>query len=255
MPFSGRTALITGAGSGMGQLSAWRLAAAGVRVAAIDVDRRGLELTARHAPQIHPIVCDVRDHDAVERAVCEIEDRWGPLDRVVNAAAVAPAGLLVEQPVDEIEELLAVNVVGLLNVTRLTLPGMLERGSGDLIQYGSLAGWLPSQRLGGYSASKAAVVSLTETLWHEHRGSGVRIVCACPPVVDTPLLDQIGDRGPRALARTPRIRPEEVLDSIEQALDEGRPFAFPGRGTATLWRLRRFAPGLLWARIDALERA
>jgi NAD(P)-dependent dehydrogenase (short-subunit alcohol dehydrogenase family) len=255
MPFRGRTALITGAGSGMGQLSAWRLAAAGVEVAAIDVDEPGLERTARHAPQIVPIVCDVRDHDAVARVVRDFEAEHGPLDRVVNAAAVAPGGRLVEQPIEEIEQVFAVNVVGLMNVTRLTLPGMLERGRGDLIQYGSLAGWLPSQRLGAYSASKAAVVSLTETLWHEHQGSGVRIVCVCPPVVDTPLLDRIGDRGPRALARTRRIRPEEVLDSIEQALDEGRLFAFPGRGTTSLWRLRRLAPSVIWRRIDALERS
>lgn len=255
MPFTGRTALVTGAGSGLGRLSAWRLAAAGVAVAAIDVDERGLARTARHAPQVVPIVCDVRDHEAVERALRAFEAERGPIDRVVNAAAVAPAGLLVEQAIEEVEQVFAINVVGLVNVTRLTLPGMLERGKGDLIQFGSLAGWLPSQRLGAYSASKAAVVSLTETLWHEHQGSGVRIVCVCPPPVDTPLLEQIGDRGPRALALTPRIRPEEVLDSIEQALDEGRPFAFPGRGTTTLWRLRRFAPSVIWKRIDALERS
>ncbi len=254
MPFAGRTALVTGAGSGMGQLSAWRLAAAGVAVAALDVDEDGLARTARHVPQVTPFVCDVRDTDAVGSAVARFIDEHGPLDRVVNAAAIAPAGLLVDQSLDEIERLVEINILGLIGVTKLTLPAMLERGRGDLVQFGSLAGWLPSQRLGAYSATKAAVVSFSETLWHEHQGSGVRIVCVCPPVVDTPMLDQMGEHGPRGLASTPKIRPEEVLDSIEVALDAGRPFAFPGRGTPTLWRVRRFVPSVLWKRIDALER-
>jgi hypothetical protein len=68
------------------------------------------------------------------------------------------------------------------------------------------------------------------------------------------MLDQMGEHGPRGLDSTPKIRPEEVLDSIEVALDAGRPFAFPGRGTSTLWRVRRFIPSVLWKRIDALER-
>jgi NAD(P)-dependent dehydrogenase (short-subunit alcohol dehydrogenase family) len=248
-----RAALITGAGSGMGQLSAWRLAAAGVQVAALDVDEAGLERTATHTPQVTPFVCDVRDDEAIAKVIAEFEGQHGPLDRVVNAAAVAPGALLAEQPVDESRRVFEINVMGVVNVTRLTLPAMLERRRGDLIMYGSLAGWLPSQRFGAYSASKAAVVSYSETLWHENQGSGVRIVCACPPVVDTPLLDRIGEQGPKSLAEQPRIRPEEVLDSIELALDAGTPFAFPGRGTKTLWRVRRFWPSLLWKRIDKLE--
>jgi NAD(P)-dependent dehydrogenase (short-subunit alcohol dehydrogenase family) len=255
MPFAGRTALVTGAASGMGQLATWRLAAAGVAVAALDVDEDGLARTARHVPQATPVVCDVRDAGRVEQVIGEFVAATGPLDRVVNAAAIAPAGRLVDQPLADIERLVQINILGLINVTKLTLPAMLERGRGDLIQFGSLAGWLPSQRLGAYSATKAAVVSFSETLWHEHQGSGVRIVCACPPVVDTPMLDQMGLHGPRGLDSTPRIRPEEVLDSIERALDDGRPFAFPGRGTPTLWRIRRFVPSVLWKRIDALERA
>ena len=246
-------ALVTGAASGMGQLSAWRLAASGVAVAALDVDGDGLERTARHAPQVTTYSCDVRDAEAVSEVLADFEEAHGPLDRVVNAAAIAPGGLLAEQPLELARRVIEVNVQGVLNVTRLTLPGMLERRRGDLIMYGSLAGWLPSQRFGAYSASKAAVVSYSETLWHENQGSGVRIVCVCPPVVDTPMLDGIGEHGPRSLDRQPRIRPEEVLDSIERALDAGRPFAFPGRGTTTLWRIRRLWPGVLWKRIDKLE--
>jgi NAD(P)-dependent dehydrogenase (short-subunit alcohol dehydrogenase family) len=253
--FTGKVAIVTGAASGMGQLSAWRLAAAGADVFAVDVDGSGLGRTARRAPQVRTETCDVRDVDAVQALVHAIEGELGPVDRVVNAAAIAPTRKLAEQDVDDIRRAMEVNYFGLVNVTKAVLPAMLERRRGDVVQFGSLAGWLPSQCFGAYSATKAAVVSFTETLFHELEGSGLRIACVCPPIVDTPLLDQVREHGPKGFDKTPQIRPEEVLDSIEVALDAGELWAFPGRGTPTLWRLRRFAPSVLWKRIDALERS
>jgi NAD(P)-dependent dehydrogenase (short-subunit alcohol dehydrogenase family) len=253
MTFRGKVALVVGAGSGMGQLSAWRLAAGGAVVAAADVNEAGLARTARRASKVHTLVCDVRDDDAVRQLVKEVETDLGPIDRVVNAAAILPSGPLLEQSIDEIRRATEINYLGMVSVTQATLPAMLERGRGDLIQFASLAGWLPSQRLGAYSATKAAVVSFCETLYHENSGRGVRMVCVCPPVVDTPLLDQIGERGPRSLEASPPIRPEVVLDAIESGLDDGRFLVFPGRGTSLVWRARRFVPQLVWNRIDRLE--
>jgi short-subunit dehydrogenase len=223
---------------------------------ALDVDGDGLARTARRAPNIEVHRCDVRDHDAVVALVEQTERRHGAIDRVMNAAAIAPAGLLVEQSFEELRRLIEVNYLGVVSVTKATLPRLLERGRGDLVQFGSLAGWLPSQKLGGYSATKAAVVSFSETLYHECLGRGVRMVCVCPPPVDTPMLVQIeGEgRGPRGLKDLPPIRPEEVLDAIEDGLEAGELLVFPGRGATTLWRLRRLAPGLLWKRVDAAER-
>jgi NAD(P)-dependent dehydrogenase (short-subunit alcohol dehydrogenase family) len=253
LPFSGKVALVTGAASGMGQLSAWRLAADDVTVAAVDVDEAGLGRTARRAPQVHTYRVDVRDAAAVATLVERVEDELGPIDRVVNAAAVAPTAKIAEQSVDDIRRVMEVNYFGLVNVTKAALPGLLGRGHGDLVQFGSLAGWLPSQCFGAYSATKAAVVSFTETLAHELDGRGLRIVCVCPPIVDTPLLDQVREHAPKGFEQQPRIRPEEVLDSIELALDRGQLWAFPGRGTPTLWRIRRLLPAVLWKRIDSLE--
>ena len=166
MPFAGRVAVVTGAASGMGQLSAWRLAADDVHVLAIDVDEDGLQRTARRAPQIHTAVADVRDAERLAALVDDVEARVGPIDRLVNAAAIAPAGRLDEQPLDEVRRLMEINYIGLATATKVVLPKMLERGRGDLVQFGSLAGWLPSQCFGAYSATKAAVISFTETLAH-----------------------------------------------------------------------------------------
>jgi NAD(P)-dependent dehydrogenase (short-subunit alcohol dehydrogenase family) len=245
-----KVALVTGAASGMGQLAAWRLAADDVRVVAIDVDREGLDRTARRAPQVEPTLLDVRDVGAFAKLVADVEQRHGGIDRLVNAAAVAPTRLLAAQPLDDIHRVMEVNYFGLVNATKAVLPGMLDRGRGDIVQFGSLAGWVPSPFFGAYSATKAAVVSFSETLAHELRDTALRIVCICPPLVDTPLLDQVAAHAPPGFDQLPRIRAEEVLDAMELALERRRLFAFPGRGTATVWRLRRLVPGFLWQRIE-----
>lgn len=238
----------------MGQLSAWRLAAQGVTVAAIDVDEAGLDRAARHAPMIKPFVADVRDLDVIEQIVKEVEADLGPIERVVNAAAIAPTARLLDQSIADVRRIMDINYGGVVNVALATLPHMVERGRGDLIQFGSLAGWLPSPHFGAYSATKAAVVSFSETLAHECAGTGVRFVCVCPPVVDTPMLEQVGAGAPPGFDRVRAIQPEAVLEAIEDALETGRLFVFPGRGTTTLWRLRRFAPGLIWTLIDRSQR-
>ena len=145
-----------------------------------------------------------------------------------------------------------INYGGTVNVTLATLPGMLARGRGDFVNFASMAGWLPTPHLGAYDASKFAVVAFTEVLYHENRGRGVRIACVCPPVVDTPLLEQATSR-PKLLAESPKLRPEAVLDAIERGLERGELFIFPGRGTKLAWRIRRFLPGLMWRRLRALE--
>jgi NAD(P)-dependent dehydrogenase (short-subunit alcohol dehydrogenase family) len=250
---AGRVALVTGAGSGMGRLAAWRLAAAGTTVVAVDVDEVALGRAARHAPQIRPHVLDVRDAAAVAGLVDEVEATIGPIDRLVAAAAIAPAGAIVDQPIDDVVRVMEVNYAGLVTVVKAVLGPMLGRDRGDVVVFGSLAGWLPSRRLSAYSASKAAVVSFAETLAHELRGTSLRVVCTCPPPVDTPMIDQVAGHGPSGITDRPLLRPEVVLDDLEDALASGRVLTFPGRGTSTIWRLRRLAPGLLWRRIDAIE--
>jgi NAD(P)-dependent dehydrogenase (short-subunit alcohol dehydrogenase family) len=250
MTFRGNVALITGAGSGMGQLAAWRLAAQGIQVAAVDIDEAGLERTCRRAPSIHPHPCDVADWEQVCEVVAKARNDLGPFDRVMTAAAIAPTGALLQQPVDEIRRLMDINYMGTVHVVKATLPGMLKRHSGDLVLFASLAGWLPSSRFGAYSATKFAVVAFGETLAHENAGSGVRFLCVCPPIVDTPLLEQVARGAEEMLAATPAIRPEVVLDTLEQDLERGRLFSFPGPGTRVLWWIRRVLPEMLWARVE-----
>ena len=252
MSFENRVVLVTGAASGMGRLAAQRMADAGARVAAVDVNEEGLVATADGRERIRVRALDVTDARGVEKWVAEVESELGPIDRVYNAAAIMPTALLLDQDIDTIRRIMDINYGGVANVSIATMRRMCERGAGDLINFASIAGWLPTPHFGAYNASKFAVASFTEVLYHETRGRGVRVVCVCPPPVATPLLDQ-AKSNPKILAELPPIPPEVVLDAIEAGLEAGKLWVFPGRGTAFVWRMRRFLPGLMWRRVHRIE--
>ncbi|MFQ5418202.1 MAG: SDR family NAD(P)-dependent oxidoreductase [Myxococcota bacterium] len=253
MAFEGKVAFITGGGSGMGRIAARQLAAAGAQVAAVDVDGEGLRVTAEGQPGIRTWTLDVTDAAAVEAVLKEVETEQGPIDRVYNAAAIMPTGKLLDQDLEVIQRIMAINYGGVVNVTRLALPGMLERGRGDFIQFASMAGWLPVLLLGAYNASKFAVVAFSEVLYHENRGRGVRFACVCPPPVATPLLDQAKGAWPKIFDEAPPIQPEQVLAEIEKTLESDSFWVFPGRGTKLAWRVRRWLPALMWRRLHRVE--
>lgn len=252
MAFHGKVALITGAASGMGRLAARRLAAGGAQVAALDVNEAGLRETRGDDERIRPYAADVTDARAVAALVQRVEAELGPIDRVMNAAAIMPTDRLLDQDAELVQRIMAINYGGTVNVTLAVLPGMLARRRGDLVNFASVAGWMPALHFGAYNASKFAVVAFTEVLAHENRKGGVRFACVCPPPVATPLLDQAKSQ-PKVLTQLPAIRPETVLDAIERDLERGRLMVFPDRNAAiTVW-LRRHLPGLLWSNIHRVE--
>jgi NAD(P)-dependent dehydrogenase (short-subunit alcohol dehydrogenase family) len=254
MAFTGKVALITGAGSGMGRLAAQRLAQSGVSVAALDVSEAGLAETAKDHPSIHPFALDVTDPKAVQETVLRVETTLGPIDRVINAAAIMPFGKLLEQPAEQIHKLMAINYGGLVNVSKATLPKMLERKSGDFISFSSMLGQMPTLLTGAYAATKFAVSCYTEVLYHENRDQGVRFVCVCPPAVATPLLDQAhATAWPKLLNENPPIEPNEVLDAVEVSLDKGQFWCMPGKGTRMGYIMRRLLPGAIWKEVHKVE--
>jgi NAD(P)-dependent dehydrogenase (short-subunit alcohol dehydrogenase family) len=252
MAFHGRVALVTGGASGMGRLAARRLAAAGARVAILDVNEAGLRETKGDLAGVHAFPVDVTDARAVSAAVRQIESDLGPIDRVMNAAAIMPTELILNQDAELVNRVMAINYGGTVNVTMAVLPGMLARGAGDLVNFASVAGWLPTLHFGAYNASKFAVVAFTEVLYHENRDRGVRFACVCPPPVATPLLDQAKSQ-PKILRELPPIRPERVLDAIERHLERGRLMVYPDRNAAIVVWARRHLPRLVWWNVHRIE--
>jgi NAD(P)-dependent dehydrogenase (short-subunit alcohol dehydrogenase family) len=252
MAFQGNVALITGAGSGMGRLASRRLAAGGARIAALDVNETGLRETRGDDERIRSFVVDVTDARAVAETVQRIESELGPIDRVLNAAAIMPTDRILDQGAELVNRIMEINYGGTVNVTLAALPQMIRRGRGDLVNFASVAGWMPSLHFGAYNASKFAVVAFTEVLAHENRGTGVRFACVCPPPVATPLLDQAKSQ-PKVLAQLPPIAPDTVLDAIERDLERGRLMVFPDRNAVIAVWMRRHLPRLLWRNIHRVE--
>ena len=252
MAFQGRVALITGAASGMGRLAAQQLARAGATVAAVDVNEAGLAETARGLETIRAFPADVTDVRAVEALVSKVENELGAVDRVLNAAAIMPTGRLLEQDTDLIRRIMDINYTGTVAVCQTLLPRMLARRRGDLVNFASVAGWMPTLHFGAYNASKFAVVAYTEVLAHENRKQGVRFACVCPPPVATPLLEQAKSK-PKILDRLPPIKPEAVLAAIERDLERGRLMVFPDANARLSVWMRRFTPWLLWRGVHYVE--
>ncbi|MDA0977792.1 MAG: SDR family NAD(P)-dependent oxidoreductase [Proteobacteria bacterium] len=248
------TIFITGGGSGMGRLAARNFAEKGYQVAALDVNEQGLLETAEFHQNIRTFNVDTTNYEAVAQAVDEAETKLGPIRRVYNAAAIMPLGRVVDQDVEVFHRVMDINYNGVVNVSKAVLPGMLERNEGELVNFASLAGWVPILYMAAYNASKFAVVAFTEVLHHEHRDSNVNIVCVCPPPVKTPLLDQARDTvWPKVFDQGAHIEAQDVLDAIDATIAAGELFVFPGKGTRMAQRLRRFLPNLIWKNVHQTE--
>lgn len=239
-------ALVTGAASGMGRIAAQRLAAGGATVAAMDVDVDGLAATALRSPNTRTFSCDIADADSVAAAVERVGVELGPVDRLVHAAGLCRVGSALDQPLDALHQLTQVNYLGTAHICRAVVPDMVRRGSGSVVLFGSLSGWLPSPRLAAYSASKAAVAAYAESLGEEITDSGVRVMCVCPGQVETPLAEGVRAVDAAVLGGQRGADPQRVLDAVDAALARDRPplFLFPGSSRPLAWA-RRAAPGTL----------
>ncbi len=250
-----KVALITGGGSGMGQLACKNFAQAGWKVAALDVNAAGLAATASASANIETWTVDITDFDAVKAAVDAVEATLGPIHTVYNCAAILPMGKLLEQDNDIIHRQMRINYGGLVNISQTALKLMVARGDGVFVSFASMASFVPSLMVGAYSATKAAVATFNEVLYHENRSSGVRFASVCPPLVNTPLLEQ-GRKTvwPKMLdAGGPPITPQLVLDKIQRCVDSGQFLVFPTRFATLFYYLRRLCPGLIWRYIHRVE--
>jgi len=203
--------------------------------------------TAEHHQNIRIFHTHVTDYASAVDAVNETEQKLGPIKRVYNAAAIMPRGKVIDQDIEVFHRVMDINYKGVVNVSKAVMPRLLERDSGELVNFASLAGWMSILYMAAYNASKFAVVAFTEVLAHEHRMSHVKILCVCPPPVKTPLLDQARDTvWPKVFDQGEAIKPEDVLAAINAAVESGELFVFPGNQTRMAQRLRRWFPNLMW---------
>jgi len=186
----------------------------------------------------------------VESLVQQIESELGSIDRLTNCAAIMPAIPLTQSNAKDVNRMMAINYGGTVNMVQTIMPGMMERGAGDIIIFGSMAGDIPALTLAAYCATKAATNMYAEILYNENRDSPLRFLLVCPPAVDTPLMDQAEEHGPKTLASDraegKMYTPPFIIDAVEAAIEKGDWVVRPGN-SALYTRFRRFFPGILWS--------
>ncbi|MDC0684078.1 MULTISPECIES: SDR family NAD(P)-dependent oxidoreductase [Sorangium] len=215
-----KTALVTGAGSGIGRAIAELFAAQGALVWVVDHDETGAETAVRAIRERGGRAEAARADVAAESEMAALGERTGPVDVLVNNAGTGHVGNLLGTAAADLDRLYAVNVRGVFNGTKTWAPAMLERGRGSVITMASVAGLVAVRERLAYTTTKFAVVGLTKALALDHSGTGVRFNCICPGRVETPFVMQRiaaypdPERAYREMAATQltgrMVRPDEV---------------------------------------------
>lgn len=181
-----KTALITGAGQGIGRASAELFAREGARVIATDINGAALKSVAQSSGcEIYEL--DVRD----ARSIKELSDAVGPVDVLFNCAGFVHTGTVLECSEEDWEFSMELNVTAIYRAVRTFLPGMIERGGGSIINMSSVASSIKGvPNRFAYGATKAAVIGLSKALAADFVHQGIRCNAICPGTVATPSLDQ-----------------------------------------------------------------
>jgi NAD(P)-dependent dehydrogenase (short-subunit alcohol dehydrogenase family) len=210
--FTDRVAIVTGASSGIGRRTAERLAEAGAFVVAFARESEALRSLGLSNPaRIEIAAGDVAEEGDVARLFDQAEASFGDCDLLVNCAGSIVPKLFHEMTAGEWDRHFDVNVRGTFLTARRSIPSMIARRSGSIINIASISGVEGPQKFPGFSAycaAKAAVISLTEVLAVELRDYGIRVNCISPGSVDTPMLRRASD------SLTPDMTPDEIVNAI-----------------------------------------
>ncbi|HEY2759118.1 MAG TPA: SDR family oxidoreductase [Pirellulales bacterium] len=218
MQLSGKTAVISGGGSGIGEAIAWALAGEGCRVVIAGRNLEKLSQAAarfRGTPALEVHELDVADRGSVIRLFQWVEANIGPVHILVNAAGINIKNrMMSEMQPEQWDQVLAINATGAYNCMHAVLPQMRERRDGLIINISSTSG-KRAWKLGGvaYSASKFAMTALSTAVANEEAAHGIRVTAVCPGEVDTPILAN-RPTPPTAEHRAKILQPEDVAAAV-----------------------------------------
>jgi len=222
-------AVVTGAGRGIGLAIAAALAGAGARVTLMGRDRDRLEAAAATVPGAAAVAADITDEGAVKAAFAAARERFGPIDILVNNAGQAESAPFAKTDLALFERMIAVNLTGTFLCTRETLPDMIAKGAGRIINVASTAGQIGYAYVSAYCAAKHGVVGLTRSLALETAKRGVTVNAVCPGYTETDIvrdavaniMQKTGKSEAEArdalTARNPQgrmVQPAEVADAV-----------------------------------------
>ncbi len=195
---SGHNAIVTGGGAGIGLAIAQRLARSGANVCLWDLDPDAIDRAAAEIASdaggvtVFGVVCDVADPQSVEAAVAKTRERLGGVDITVNNAGISGPNVVTwDYPVEDWQQVIAVDLVGTFLVSRAVVPLMIDAGYGRIVNIASVAGKDGNPNASAYSAAKAGVIGFTKSLGKELAATGVLVNCVTPAAVRTAIFDQM----------------------------------------------------------------
>jgi NAD(P)-dependent dehydrogenase (short-subunit alcohol dehydrogenase family) len=212
---NGRVAVVTGAAGIIGSATIHLLAERGARIVAVDHHADALHIAIKDLPasaEALAIAADVREEDEVAGYVRAALDRFGTIDVFYNNAGIeGDIKPITDYPLETFRRVLDVNVVGVFLGLKHVLPVMLKQNKGSIINTASIAGMVGSPQIAVYSASKHAVIGLTKSAAWECTGTGVRVNCVCPGLIDSRMLSAILDGRNTGNAPMPQ---EKIVERI-----------------------------------------
>jgi NAD(P)-dependent dehydrogenase (short-subunit alcohol dehydrogenase family) len=251
--FKDKVIAITGAGSGIGRALAEELATSGAQLALADIDAKAVEAVIAALPagsRAKGYGLDVSSREAVEQFALDVVNDFGAAHYIVNNAGTSVFATVEHQSIEEIEKVLAVNLWGVIYGTKAFLPIMLRQREGCIVNVSSVFGLVASPCSVSYNISKFGVRGLTETLWQELDGTGVRAVVVHPGGINTNIkyVPEARNSGPleravlAANVRKMTTTPRDCARQIVEGLRSGKPRLLVGNGSKALFWLSRLMP-------------
>jgi NAD(P)-dependent dehydrogenase (short-subunit alcohol dehydrogenase family) len=258
---TGKTACVTGAGSGIGRATALELAQRGCDLALCDLDAAGLAETAERARalgrRVHAARVDVADVAQMKGFADAALAALGRIDLLVNNAGIAVGGAFVDVPLDEFAKVVNVNLMGVVHGCHVFLPRMIaQRTGGHVVNVASMAGYVAGPGSTSYTASKFAVIGFSESLRAELREHAIGVTALCPGIINTPIIrtsrtygaaasPEYRERGARLFERR-NYGPERVAHALLKAVSKNRLIAPVTPEAWVAYWIKRLFPWLIW---------
>lgn len=223
MNLKGKNALVTGGGRGLGKAVAVALANEGVNVGITGRNEESLKTTVAELEKLGVkaaySVFDVEEMAQVEQGVASIASQLGSIDILINNAGVGDFGSFEEMPVETWEKVMKVNLFGVYYVTKATLPYLKQNKEGDIVNVASTAGLKGGPNMSAYGASKAAVISLSQSLMAELRKFNIRVITLTPSTIatDMSIEGKLTDGNPEKV-----LQPEDFAEWVRDILKMNR---------------------------------
>ena len=255
-----RNAVITGAGSGFGRALALVLAKKGWKILIADINRAGMEETLamvrKAGGEGEVFECDVSKSADVQRMADYSFSTWKQVDLLINNAGVVSCGFVGDIPLEDWKWCVGINFWGMLYGCHSFIPGMKAQGGGHIINVASCAGLLSFMEMGPYNVTKAAVISLSETMRQELVPHKIGVTVSCPMFFNTHLLDNMRyqDQFQNEFAHSAfehgRLSAEEVAQRTIRAYEKNKLYMIPQFTGKYYWILKRLSPSIFYSIIS-----